>query len=104
MKRLILTLTAFLAVLGMLYAQEADAVYTTQGKNFGAVTEQYLDDCIKYSIGQDIDQIKDMIATKKIFKLKEGLEIHIMEISGNKIRCQVVGTDVEFWTVKQELQ
>lgn len=78
-------------------------VFTTVGGQLASKSEKLFNEAAAYAAAKDQPSLDRLIATKRVFRLKDGIRVEVLETqaSAGKIRIRPVGMTVELWTVSE---
>ena len=78
--------------------------YTNEGY-FAAISEEYLDDVVKYEIDKDYKAIQKLMDAGAIVIMKKGIKVYVVEthLFSGTIEFRLPGETSVLWTVREAL-
>ncbi len=84
---------------------ELSMCYTQEGY-IAAISEQYLDDVVRYSVDNDYKAIQSLLAKGVVVQMKKGVKVYLVDahIFSGKVEFRVPGQTQVLWTVTEGLR
>ena len=96
MKNLLTTVALALFATTASYAQ-----CTTKGGYYAAISKDYLEKLISYSVDDDTQAIQKLIDAGVVFGLKAGVTVYLEDTSWGKAEIRPKGMTQTVWTVTE---
>lgn len=79
-------------------------IRTTKYGYYAAYNEETLKKAIRYAHQQDTEAFAQLMMYGEIFKIPEGVEVHLLDLTFNgTVKIRIRGTTEEIWTIREAL-